>query len=129
MQPTHFPVEYTDDDYCYLLTIGRNTGLKRETEIWFALGPGGASRRLYVMAGSGENAYWVKNLRVNPLLRIRMRETEIPSQVFDIEDEVEAELARDLLVAKYQPGYAKDLSDWKRTALPLAFEVQSSLPG
>ena len=129
MQPTSFPAEFASDDYCYLLTIGRNTGLRRETEIWFALGPGGGARRLYVLAGSGENAYWVKNLRVNSLLNIRMRDLEIPSQVFDIEDDAEEARARDLLVAKYQPGYAKDLAEWKRTALPLAFEVQSSLPG
>jgi deazaflavin-dependent oxidoreductase (nitroreductase family) len=129
MQPTNFPAEFASDDYCYLLTTGRKTGQRRETEIWFAMGPGERSNRLYVLAGSGENAYWVKNLRANPLLNIRMRELEIPAQIFDIGTEEEEALARDLLVEKYQPGYSKDLSEWKRTALPLAFEVQPSLPG
>ncbi len=129
MHPTNFPAEFANDDYCYLLTIGRKSGLRRETEIWFALATGEASNRLYVMAGSGENAYWVKNLRANPLLNIRMRDLEIPAQVFDIANEEEDSVARTLLVDKYQPGYSKDLSEWKRTALPLAFEVQPSLPG
>lgn len=129
MQPTNFPAEFADDDYCYLITTGRNTGQRRETEIWFALGPGDRSRRLYVMAGSGENAYWVKNLRANSLLNIRMRDLEIPAQIFDVDDEKEDALARDLIVNKYQPGYGNDLSEWKRTALVLAFEVQPALPG
>lgn len=129
MHPTNFPAECASDDYCYLITVGHKTGQRRETEIWFALGPGEFSKRLYVLAGSGERAYWVRNLRANPLLNIRLRDVAIPAQLFDIENDAEDALARDLLVAKYQPGYGKDLAEWKRTSLPLAFEVQPSLPG
>ncbi len=32
-------------------------------------------------------------------------------------------LARRLILAKYQPGYSEDLSDWGRTALAVAVDL------
>ena len=118
--PSRFPNDHANDDYCYLLTTGRKSGLERETEIWFAIQNG----VLFVMAGSGERAYWVRNLRANPELDIRLGGERFPARVRDLAGAEEDALARRLLVEKYQPRYASDLSAWGRTALPLAFDAR-----
>lgn len=114
-----FPPDFATDSYCYLLTTGRRTGLERTTEIWFAIAGG----ILYVLAGSGERASWVRNLRAHPALNIRIRDSIFRCNVRDVRDPAEDALARRLLVEKYQPGYSGSLDEWRRTALPLAFEV------
>jgi deazaflavin-dependent oxidoreductase (nitroreductase family) len=116
-----FPAASAEDDYCYLITAGRKTGLPRTTEIWFALD----TDTLYVMAGSGERAYWVRNLRANPELSIRIGSETLPCMARDVRDGNEDALARKLLVDKYQPRYSGDLSGWGATSLPLAFEVST----
>ena len=42
-----------------LATIGRKTGLKRVTTVWFGILDG----RLYVSSGRGEGSDWVKNIK------------------------------------------------------------------
>ena len=38
----------------------------------------------------------------------------------------EDDLARRLVTAKYQPGYGGDLSDWRRSSLPVAVDLEPS---
>ena len=57
-----------DERVLYLTTIGRRTGLPREIEIWFAVW----CERLYLFAETGEAANWVKNIRRNPKVSIRI---------------------------------------------------------
>jgi deazaflavin-dependent oxidoreductase (nitroreductase family) len=59
----------TDEpQFLYLTTTGRTSGLPREIEIWFThLG-----ERYYVIAELGAAAGWVKNLRAQPAVRIRV---------------------------------------------------------
>jgi deazaflavin-dependent oxidoreductase (nitroreductase family) len=53
-------VESISDRYALkLTTLGRRTGLKRVTTIWFGIIEG----RLYVSSGRGENSDWVKNIK------------------------------------------------------------------
>lgn len=113
-----FPREHADADYCYLFTTGRKTGIERETEIWFALHQG----TIYVLAGSGERAYWVRNLRALPELDIRLGDRRYPARARDVVDPGEDARARKLLVDKYRPRHSSDLTEWGETALPLAFE-------
>jgi len=40
-----------------------------------------------------------------------------------VEDGEEDALARRLLLEKYEPTYSGDLSEWGRTALPVAVEL------
>lgn len=54
--------------YLYLTTIGRTTGLAREIEIWFVSFDG----KYYVLAEHREKANWVKNIRQNPRVRVRV---------------------------------------------------------
>ena len=62
-----------DQQVLYLTTIGRRTGLRRQIEIWFVV----CRERFYLFAESGEAAGWVKNIRHNPNVAIRIGEHEI----------------------------------------------------
>ena len=65
----------------YLTTIGRNTGLPREIEIWFVAFSG----RFYLFAETGEAARWVKNIRHHPdvIVRIGKCQIEAVARVLD----------------------------------------------
>ena len=108
------------EDFCYLTTVGRATGRPHEIEIWFALVP--ETRTLFMLAGNPESD-WTKNLRREPAVTLR-----VSGEVFDgrarvIENTVEDELARDLLVEKYErtPG---SLASWRKRALPVAVALE-----
>lgn len=112
-------------DFCYLITTGRTTGLPREIEIWFAADGGS----LYLLAGGGENAHWVRNIRASSRVRVRLgdRTCEAIGRLVRPATAEDA-LTRRLLLAKYQPGYSGDLSGWARTALPVAVDLASEVP-
>ena len=57
----------------YLTSIGRRTGLPRQIEIWFVA----YNERFYLFAETGEAAAWVKNIRRNPEVRVRIDQQEI----------------------------------------------------
>ena len=62
-----------DEQVLFLTTIGRVTGVPREIEIWFVVCRG----HLYLFAETGEAAGWVKNLRRNPQVAVRIGELQI----------------------------------------------------
>ena len=62
-----------DSRVLYLTTVGRRTGLPREIEIWFVV----CCERLYLFAETGEAANWVKNVRRNPKVSVRIEERRI----------------------------------------------------
>jgi deazaflavin-dependent oxidoreductase (nitroreductase family) len=117
--------DYADEQYCYLTTTGRISGEPREIEIWFGV----AHANLYMLSGSGADdgrprAHWVRNLLKAPAVTVRVAGHTFPGRARLVERGTEEDaLARRLLVAKYQPGYANDLSGWGRTALPVAVEL------
>ncbi len=104
-----------------LTTTGRTSGLPRTIEIWFAVRKGTA----YLLAGDGEHAHWVRNIVVNPLVRLRVGGLDFAGRGRIVSDLAEAERARDALVAKYQPGYPEDLSGWRTSALPIAIDLHA----
>ena len=65
--------DIADKQVLYLTTIGRRTGLPREIEIWFVV----CCERLYLFAETGEAAKWVKNIRHNPEIVVRIGERQI----------------------------------------------------
>ena len=95
------------EQFCYLTTTGRVTGRPHNIEIWFSL----SGDTLYMLSDS-HSSDWVENLRRAPEVIVRI-----------VEDGEEDELARRLLVEKYEsrPG---SLSSWRRTALPVAVDLQ-----
>jgi len=59
-----------DKHVLYLTTVGRSTGLLREIEIWFVVW----CERLYLFAETREAAGWVKNIRRDPNVTVRIGE-------------------------------------------------------
>ncbi len=111
--------EVAQQQYCYFTTSGRRTGNPHTIEIWFGL----EGSTLYLLAGSGENADWVKNLRRDPEVQLRLDGVTYSATARVVTDRAEDELARAMLVAKYQPGYDGDLTNWGQTAVPVAIDL------
>ena len=105
------------EQYCYLTTTGRVTGRPHEIEIWFALD----GDTLYMLSDS-HGSDWVKNLRRTPGVTVRIANERFEGHARVVEDGEEDELARRLLIEKYEqePG---SLSNWRRTALPVAVDL------
>jgi deazaflavin-dependent oxidoreductase (nitroreductase family) len=62
-----------DRQVLYLTTIGRRAGLPREIEIWFVVW----CEHFYLFAETGEAAGWVKNIRRNPKVTVRIGEWQV----------------------------------------------------
>ncbi|WP_207957060.1 nitroreductase family deazaflavin-dependent oxidoreductase [Rubrobacter tropicus] len=110
-----------NEDFCYLTTVGRVTGDPHEIEIWFAIVP--KTRTLFMLAGGGGRSDWVKNLRKRQDVTLRISGEVIDGRARVVEDADEDELARNLLVEKYErnPG---SLSSWRERALPVAVDLE-----
>ena len=108
-----------DDDFCYLTTRGRVSGRPHEIEIWFALD----GRTLYLMSGGGDRSDWVRNLRVEPAVTVRLRDTTNAATARVVEAGDESERGRELIFEKYQPRYSGSLERWRRESLLVAIDV------
>lgn len=109
------------EEYCYLTTTGRISGRPHEIEIWFAL----RNQTLYLLAGNRQSD-WVKNLLKNPAVTVRISKYTLPGAARLVKDNEEDEAARYLLAEKYQEWEeGKTLSNWARTALPVAIDLTS----
>jgi len=111
--------EQAELDYCYLTTTGRNSGNPHTIEIWFAL----RGDRVYLLAGGGEQSDWVKNVRREPRVGLRLGTDDMICRANVVEDAEQDALARRLLLEKYGPRSSDDLDDWARTALPVVVEL------
>lgn len=109
-----------EEEYCYLTTTGRLSGRPHEIEIWFAI----EERSLYLLSGGGDRSDWVKNLRANPAVTMRIAKHIFTGSARIVGDNEEEMLARRLLAAKYQRWReGRPLSEWARTALTVAIDV------
>jgi deazaflavin-dependent oxidoreductase (nitroreductase family) len=106
------------EDFCYLTTVGRVSGRPHDIEIWFALD----GDTLYMLSGGRYRSDWVRNLRRNPEVAVRIASEHFDGQARVVEDAEEDALARRLLVEKYErtPGR---LANWRRNALPVAVDL------
>ena len=107
------------EDFCYLTTTGRVTGKPHEIEIWFAI----SGTTLYMLAGGRYDSDWVKNIRKTPEVSVRIGKMQFTGQGRFVDRDDEDALARQIVVAKYQPGYGEDLSSWGRDSLPVAVDL------
>lgn len=107
-------------EFCYVTTTGRVTGKPHEIEIWFGV----EGRTLYLLSGGADRSDWVKNMRAHPQVTVRIAKHTFGGTARVVNDEREDALARRLLAAKYQ-GWreGRSLSDWARTALPAAIDL------
>lgn len=108
-----------DEPYCHLTTTGRVTRRPHRIEIWFAIDGG----RLYVLSGGRDRSDWVKNLRKTPDVTVEIGDGVFQGRARIVDEETEDERARRLVHDKYAPGYAGDLSSWRRSALPVAVDL------
>lgn len=112
---------HADDSVCHLQTTGRATGRPRTIEIWFATD----GKRLYLLAGGRDRAHWVRNLRAEPRVRVRIGGRTLGGVARVIEGEEREPLARRLLAAKYQ-GWAegRPLGRWAAGSLPVEISLE-----
>jgi deazaflavin-dependent oxidoreductase (nitroreductase family) len=93
------------------------TGRPHEIEIWFSI----EGDTLYMLSDN-HGSDWVKNLRRTPEVTVRIAGENFDGRARVVEDGEEDELARRLLVEKYESGYGS-LSNWRNTALPVAVDL------
>ena len=106
-------------DYCYLTTTGRTSGNPHTIEIWFAL----HGDRVYLLAGGGDQSDWVRNIRREPRVGLRLGGDDMICRAHVVDDADEDALARRLLLEKYTSRSSDDLDEWSRTALPVVVEL------
>ena len=110
-----------DENMCYLTTTGRKTGMPREIEIWFGIREG----TLFMLSGGGDAADWVKNIKKDPRVRLRINTQTAALKARLVKPGTrEDTVARELLDGKYM-GWreGKKLSGWARTSLPVAIDL------
>lgn len=110
------------EDFCYLTTMGRVSGRPHEIEMWFSLVP--ETQTLYMLSGGRDRSDWVRNLRRNPEVLVRIAGERFGGRARAARDAEEDELARRLLVEKYEssPG---GLANWRRSALPVVVDLST----
>jgi len=110
------------ENFCYLTTTGRVTGRPHEIEIWFSLVP--ETHTLYMLSGGHDRSDWVKNLRRDPKVTVRIAGEHFSGRAREARDVEEDGLARRLLIEKYEssPG---SLANWRRSALPVAVDLST----
>jgi deazaflavin-dependent oxidoreductase (nitroreductase family) len=114
--------ELADLDYCYVTTTGRRSGEPHTVEIWFAL----HADTLYVLSGGRDGSDWVRNLQAHPTVGLRLGDRDLITRARVVgPEEDEDDLARRLLLEKYTPRSGGDLTEWNRTALPIAIDVSA----
>jgi deazaflavin-dependent oxidoreductase (nitroreductase family) len=108
--------EHAGDGVCHLQTTGRTSGRPRTIELWF----GSDGERVYFLAGGRHRAHWVRNLVVEPRVRVRIGGATFAGVAQVIEGEEREMLARQLLATKYQ-GWAegRPMSSWAAGSLPV----------
>lgn len=90
----------------YLTTIGHRSGLPREIEIWFVV----CGERFYLFAETGEAAGWVRNIRRNPEVSVRIGERQINATARVLDRDTDRELwSRVAALAERKYGWGDGL--------------------
>lgn len=120
MTPIALLAEHATDAVCHLQTTGRTSGRPRIIEIWFATD----GERIYLLAGGRDRAHWVRNLRAERRVRVRIGGRTLDGRARVIEGEEREPLARRLVAAKYQRWReGEPLSRWAAGSLPVEIEL------
>lgn len=106
--------------FCYVTTTGRRSGRPHTIEIWF----GERDGTVYLLSGGGDRSDWVRNIRKEPKVTVRLADRERPGVARLVDDPAEESFARHLLAAKYQ-GWreGRPLSRWASAALVVAIDL------
>jgi len=107
------------EDFCYLTTTGRVSGRPHTIEIWFAL----YENTLYMLSGGMDRADWVKNSLHLPDVTVRIKDITFTGKARLVSNPEEDALARRLVFEKYEKSSEDDLTEWSRSALPVAVDL------
>ena len=80
---------------------------------------------LFLMSGGGERSDWVRNMKANPSVRVRIAHDELEGTA-QVAPDLDEQPIRAAMAAKYQgwrPG--EQLSDWARSAVIVRIEPRS----
>jgi deazaflavin-dependent oxidoreductase (nitroreductase family) len=98
--------DVADEQVLYLTTIGRTTGLPRQIEIWFVTFSG----RFYLFAETGEAARWVRNIRLEPKVTVRVGECQIEALAHVLDPDTDRDLWDQVAgIAKRKYGWGDGL--------------------
>jgi deazaflavin-dependent oxidoreductase (nitroreductase family) len=111
-------VSLAREPFCYLTTIGRQTGEPRRTEIWFAAAE--SAPVIYLLAGGRERAGWVRNLTRDPCVTVEIGSRRFTGTARVLAPGDEDAAARRLVYEKYRDD--DDLETWRDTALAIAID-------
>jgi deazaflavin-dependent oxidoreductase (nitroreductase family) len=107
------------DLFLYLTTTGRRSGRPHRIEIWFAAHHG----KLYLLSGGRDRSDWIRNLQANGRVSVELAGDDHVGVARVLEPgTAEDRLARELLVAKYEPVEHDSLEEWGRTSLAVVIE-------
>ena len=98
------------------------TGRPHEIEIWFAREP--EADTIYMLSGGGDRSDWVKNIRAEGSVTVRIGDREFVGNGRVVEDADEDSLARRVIGEKYARS-GEDLARWLREALPVAIDLRA----
>ena len=107
---------HSNEQFLYLTTTGRKSGLPREIEIWFVE----RESLIYILAEHGYKANWVQNILANPSVTIRLTKTRWQASGRVLEPDREGDLyaeVRELAREKYGWG----------NGLPLEFRLERQI--
>jgi deazaflavin-dependent oxidoreductase (nitroreductase family) len=105
---------------CYLETIGRVSGTPHEIEIWFA----SDGVTIWLLSGGGDRADWVRNLRRNPAVRVRIGQQWFTGMAAEMTHPAEDRIAREQVAGKYYGLRNGELpNEWSRSSLPVKIRL------
>ena len=78
---------------------------------------------MYLLSGGGDRSDWVRNLRAEPAVTVRLRNTTHAATARVVEAGDESERGRGLVFEKYQPRNSGSLERWRRESLLVAIDV------
>ena len=109
-----------EQPFCYLTTTGRRTHRPHEIEIWFAR----QGQTVYLLSGGRDRSDWVRNLQRDPHVSVRIGTSTHQATARVVDPGMDEDgVARRLLLEKYQTSAGEDLTEWGRTALPVALDL------
>jgi len=95
----------------YLITRGRRTGRPHRIEIWFVAHDDAA----YLLSDAGTSD-WCRNLVADPHVTLEIGDERRETLARPVEpDDPANAIVRPAIAAKYQTGYAEDLTRWSET--------------
>ncbi|HYR91223.1 MAG TPA: nitroreductase family deazaflavin-dependent oxidoreductase [Terriglobia bacterium] len=98
--------DQSKEQFVYLTTTGRKTGLAREIEIWFVERDG----HIYILAEHGYKAQWVQNILANPSVTIRLARRRWIATGRVLEPDGDADLYGDVrALARQKYGWGEGL--------------------